>query len=165
MQEVKVQVEHDDYETIEIEENIIVYNPIYERKIGFFLLYIILTFFDSPSYRFLHIPRSFIIHKQASFITISKDLSIKTDGTYDIIYEKRAINRWLFGVAFPMLILFLFFLFLLVLTGGLLIKSNISIQAIVLFTVFLIITLLGAFTNLILFKNWRSYKNQSSGTQ
>lgn len=154
---------HNNYYTTKVsDDSILIYNSFYNTKKSIFVLYLILEFIGSPGFDLLRIPRKYIVCKNASFINLSKNLKLDTDGSYNIIFEKQEVIRWFIGVVIPIFIVSVIFLFTLYPAINFMNSSNMSTESIVLFTVLLIVTIFLLFIDVILIKNYREYKKDNN---
>lgn len=158
MGNLNIELSNSYYKAETVGEKVVITNPFYDKKFITFLLYILLEYFDGPSFEFTQIPRKFIISGEMTYIRLSKKLQLETDGAFEIIFNKKDFKRWLLGAVVPMFLLLTLFLFLLSQTIGFLIISKLSLASIILFAVMLIMVALFSHLNLLLLKQYRGYK-------
>ena len=162
MENVNIELSNDYYEAERVDEKVIISNRFYKRNGFVFLLYILLEFFGGPSFECNQIPRKFVITGETTYIRLSKKLELETDGTVEIIFSKKNIRRWFYGVVVPFFSLFILFVFLFYQTIGFLIVSNLSFSSIILFVAMLTMIAIFGQINLALLKQYRQYKSYHS---
>ena len=158
MENVNIELSNVYYKAKTVDEKVIISNPFYKRNGFVFLLYLFLEFFGGPSLEFTQIPRKFIITGETSYIRLSKKLELETDGTVEIIFSKKNIRRWFFGVVIPFFSMLILFVILFYQTIGFLIVSNLSFSSIILFVAMLTMVAIFGQINLALLKQYRQYK-------
>lgn len=162
MENVNIELSNVYYTAKTVDEKVIISNRFYKRNGFVFLLYLFLEFFGGPSLEFTQIPRKFIITGETSYIRLSKKLELETDGTFEIIFNKKNIRRWFFGVVIPFFSMLILFVILFYQTIGFLIVSNLSFSSIILFVAMLTMIAIFGQINLALLKQYRQYKSYDS---
>lgn len=158
MENIKLEFAINYYHVEVVDQSIVISNQFYDKNLFIFLFYLLIEFFDGPSKDFLLIPRKFHVSKQATYIRLSKNLELETDGSYEIFFREQDLKRWIFGIAFPIFFILLIFIYLLYHVIGFLIISGLSAASIILFVGILFMVSVLSYVNLILFKQYQEYK-------
>ncbi|GAA4073635.1 hypothetical protein [Amphibacillus indicireducens] len=162
MENIPVELSNAYYDSEIVDGKVVITNRFYKRNGFVFLLYILLEFFGGPSFECNQIPRKFVITGETSYVRLSKKLELETDGTVEIIFSKKNIRRWFFGVVIPFFSMLILFVILFYQTIGFLIVSNLSFSSIILFVAMLTMVAIFGQINLALLKQYRQYKSYDS---
>ena len=158
MESANIELSNVYYEAERIDEKVVIINSYYKKNGFLFLLYVLFEFIGGASFEFTQIPRKFVITGETSYIRLSKELELDTDGAFEVIFSKENIKRWFIGVVVPFFAMLILFAILFYQTIGFLIVSKLSLSSIILFVAMLTMVAIFGQINLALLKQYRGYK-------
>lgn len=158
MENIHIELSNVYYESDRIDEKVVIINSYYKKSGFLFLLYVLFEFIGGASFEFTQIPRKFVITGETSYIRLSKELELDTDGAFEVIFSKKNVWRWFFGVVAPFFSLLILFILLFYQIIIFLIISNLSPASIILFVAMLGLVSFFVYINLALLKQYRQYK-------
>src|SRR5690625_4958506 len=158
MEDVNVDLAHSYYEAEVVDKKVIITNLYYDKKLLIFLFYILLEYIDGFSLEFTQIPRRFIISSNPTYVKLSRNLELKTDGDSQVLFRKKDVRRWFYAVFMPLFLLFIVFLLSSLISLGYLIASEMSLSVLILFLSITVVLGLLAKINSNLLEQYRNYQ-------
>jgi len=159
MEDMNVDLAHSYYEAEVVDEKVTITNLYYDKKLFIFLFYILLEYFDGLSLEFTQIPRRFIIEGKLTYIELSRNLDLKTDGDYQVLYREKDVRRWFYAVFIPLFLLFIIFLLSSLISLVYLVASQMSLSVLILFLSITVVLGLLAKINSNLLEQYRNYQS------